>query len=170
MKHSRRQRITLKDLYIGYTHKTYDTTSNTVPDPYFPKTEISDHAFAMTYIEWATAVRIYHDLLLDYLLTTGKSFKLRSNLGFLQIMKYKPIKHPKVDAKASKEQGREVLFKNNHTQGWSPYVKWLKLYKDGVRLKYKLHWKITFTKKAWSKVSKYIMEDFTRINKYNKLT
>jgi hypothetical protein len=165
------QRVTLRELYLGYSLKTRDIESKTIPVPYFPKSEITTHKHSLTYKEWKRIILIYFKHLVFYLMETGFSYKIPSRLGLLQIRKYKSKKIP--DWGKTKEvygttKVKPIYYKNTHTSGYRPIIKW---YRSGqeAKFKYKWYWRFNFTPKSWSTVSKAIFSKLTLINKYQSI-
>lgn len=169
------QKVTLKDIYLGYPYKYYDHLSNTIPNPYFPKHEISDHKYKISYKEWKKVVLEYFNILLEYLLT-GKNFEIPNQLGLFRLMKYKPLKR-KVDFKRTKEiYGEEnkslpkgekklIYHMNHHTNGYDPILVWER---RDYKFPFKWHWRFDLSRKNFKKVSDILKKDLTVINKLHQ--
>lgn len=159
-----KQRITLQELYQkGYTYPCWDLellNKNIVPRPYVPISKLKcDHEYALDFYKWREIVDTYLKYLLLYL-RTGKEFKLPFFMGFLQLRRYKGGGH---DWQYWKKYKVLRKYKNVHTQGYRPVIKWYRHTKH-CRLNKRWHWKIDLTPKAWSEYSDWLMKDFTRIN------
>lgn len=162
------KRITLRDIYLGYSYKFRDIESKTIPIPYFPKDQITQHTHSLTYKEWKKIIQIYLKHLVLYLLTTGFKFKIPSRLGILQLKKYKSKSTPdwgKTREVYGHTNVKPIMFKNTHTQGYKPIIKW---YREGqnAKFKFKWYWRFNFTKKVWKTIS---TEIFSKLNTMNKL-
>lgn len=161
-----KKRITLSDFYLKYPYKYYDVHSNTVPVPYFPKEEITEHKHTLTMAQWKKIILVYFKYVFRYLLT-GNRFKLGNNLGYFQIRKYKPKPSDNIDYKILRETGKLVPYKNAHTSGYKPLIKWDRSYNDGVKLKYKNHWNFKLTRSKWKEISAFLFKNPLAINRFN---
>ena len=86
VKRSGNKFITLKDIYLKYRYKWYDINSNTVPNPYFPKSEISDHKYKLSKKEWLVVINTYIDILIEDFIN-GYDYQIPLGLGNLLIKK-----------------------------------------------------------------------------------
>ncbi len=166
------KRITLKELYLQYEYKAYDIHSKSVPVPYFPKTEITDHKFTLTYKEWRKIIMTYIKYCILYLID-GNLFKIPDQLGTWRLLKRK-CKKRRVDLPTTikrfgeinktlpKGFKKKVYFHNHHTRGYTPYLKWLR---REERLKYKWHWRFNLSRSNWSTISNKLLKDASYINK-----
>lgn len=165
------KRVTLRELYLGYPYKYRDITSSTVPIPYFPKEEITEHKYSLTFKEWKRIIKIYLKHVVIYLLT-GFKYKLSSRLGFLQMRKAKSKKIPdwgKTRKRYGTTKGVKPLYhKNIHTQGYRPIIKW---YREGqnAKFKYKWYWRFNFLDKQWKWISDQIFNNLTIMNKFQRV-
>ena len=124
------------EVFLSYPHKKYPDNPNSIPRPYFPKQEISDHPDAITSKDYCNIVRTYCRYLALYLVHTGKEFKIPSGIGSLQFVKFKPkggVKH--VDWKRTNEYNRNLapnekkkVFKSDlrWSHGYMMKLKWNK--------------------------------------------
>jgi hypothetical protein len=166
------KKIGFKELYLEYPDKTYDVTSSTVPCPYFPKDQLTDNKYSLTYGEWKKIVVCYFKYVLQYLLT-GKPFNIPGRLGIFQLKKYKPKRKP-VDWKRTNEKYGEwnaenkekkfVYHTNRHTQGYQPLIKW---YRSECKFPFQWHWRFKWSDGVRKYISKEIDKDITIINKWN---
>lgn len=115
---------TVKDLYLFYRYKYYDSSSSTVPVPYFPKKDISTHEYKLTYKQWKSVVKVYFEVAIESMLT-GDEFKIPFTMGRLYLAK---IKMP-----ASFMPSSDI-----------PFSKHISKYLDGYAIK--LRWDKTFRK------------------------
>lgn len=166
--------ITLRHLYLMYDYKWYDIYSSTVPVPYFPKSEISDHVYKLSFKEWKRIIVSYLKYLLLYLLA-GSLFKIPSQLGRLCFRKKKSNgrrvdigrttrEFGEINRTLPKEKRKFAYFNNHHTAGYTPYIKWLR---DTEKLKYKWHWRFNISKRMWKKISNEIMKNPSIMNKFS---
>jgi len=155
------KRIILEDIYLQYPYKDVDVKENTVPKPYVPYDQISDHKWKLTYKEWKKIISIYLREWLKYLMT-GQRYKLDNKLGDVQIMKYKP-KKKRLNLGATLKTGKKVYHNNLHTNNYCPIFIW---HREHVRFPFKWHWRFRLTKKAFGIISDNLKEDFTAINRY----
>lgn len=167
-----KNRITLKEIYLEYDYKYYDVTSSTVPIPYFPKKEIKEHKYSLTYKEWKKVVLVYLKYLVLYLMS-GKCFDIPFHMGHLCLKKWKPAKK-KIDIRKTMNKygeinktlpkgEKKVVYHNNyHTRGYSPLLKWVR---DQKKFPYKWHWRFGLSRKNWELISKELMEDSSMINR-----
>jgi hypothetical protein len=165
---NQKQRITVREIYLHYPHKwRKEKITNTVPLPYFPAKEISNHPYALEYQKWKAVV---DDILETYVnkLLNGEEFMLPSNLGRIGIYKYKKVKRS-MDFNHFKKTGEKVFIDNLHTDGFAPLFKWDKGYTQQVHLKYNRHWKCLPLETFWKKWSNTIMSDFSLIYNFNDL-
>ena len=161
------QRVTLRELYLGYEFKYRDIESSTVPIPYFPKSEITETKYSLTFKQWKKIILIYFKHIVMYLITTGSRFKIPSRLGIFQMKKYRTKNSPdwaKTRVVYGTTRVKPIMFKNTHTQGYKPIIVWLRQGQNG-KFKYKWYWRFTLTKKSWKKVSDTIFNKLTTINK-----
>jgi len=165
----------MKELYLQYEYKTYDIHSKSVPVPYFPKHEITDHNFTLTYKEWRRIVMCYIKHLLAYLIE-GHLFKIPVQLGTWQLLKRK-CRRRRVDIvntikrfgeiNKTLEPGKKklVYFNNHHTGGHTPYFKWLR---REEKLKYKWHWRFNLCNLNWTIISGRMLKDAAYINQISR--
>lgn len=160
------QRVTLRELYLGYSFKFRDVTSKTISVPYFKKSEISNHKYKLTYKEWKNIIVCFFKYLSLYLLT-GLEYKIPSRLGKLQLRKIRSKKVP--DWNKTREvygttKGVTPIYhKNLHTNGFRPLIKWYRQGQNG-KFKYKWYWRFNFTKKTWKSLSNNIFNKFSIMN------
>lgn len=135
--------ISLKQFYLFYPHKCV-SNPNTVPNPYFPKTEMDcTNKHSLNYAQWMEIMEVYLEELMDYLLT-GLRFSMPQMLGSLEIIK-------------SKTNGIRYMFTNSvdgcdrriekDILTYRPILKW---YKDHKTAKFPdpWIWKVGILKKS----------------------
>jgi hypothetical protein len=149
---------TLKHVYLGYRYKYYDVSSNTVPIPYFSKSEISEHEYKLTYSQWKKIIVCYLKNIYLYILD-GNDFKIPAQLGVWSLVKTKRIA---VNRMESVKQKKAVAGKNLHTYGYKPKLLWLSSKAD---FKFKSYYYFNFVKPIFSKLWHYYKEDGSQILK-----
>lgn len=113
--------LTNRDLYLAYKYKKYPDNPNTVPNPYFPKSEHTDSEYSLNIGEWKEIINTYMDILGDYVIQ-GNSFLAPHNMGTFKMLKYKNANH-----KEKKEKYKYNDTDENYV--YSEYrliLKWLK--------------------------------------------
>lgn len=85
-KRSDNKYITLKDIYLHYRYKWYDVNSNTVPNPYFPKSDISEHKYKLSKKEWLVIINTFIDILIEDFVN-GYDYQIPLGMGNLQLKK-----------------------------------------------------------------------------------
>ena len=150
--------LTLSDVYLGYRYKYYDISSNTVPNPYFNKNEISDNEYKLTYKQWKAVILCYLRNILLYLLD-GNDFKIPNKLGVWSLVKTKRLAINKYE---SKKQGKPIVCKNLHTYGYKPKILW---YSSKADFKYKVFYYFNFVRPILSKLWYYYKDDGSQILK-----
>lgn len=80
--------LTNRDLYLSYKYKKYPDNPNTVPNPYFPKSEHTNSEYSLKIDEWKEIINCYMDVLGDYLIQ-GNVFVAPHNMGTFKMLKYK---------------------------------------------------------------------------------
>ena len=157
--------IKLRDIYLLYPHKCQDIyIGNTIPVPYVKKSEIDcDNKYSLKYPEWRSIVESYLDMLGDFLLA-GEFYPLPYRMGSLTIRK---VKYVKKSFRTTSDNGRErVYYRNPHTQGYMPFLRWDRNM-VGSKLRNRRLFKIRPLKTYKHKMNKYINEDFNRIFLYD---
>jgi nucleoid DNA-binding protein len=137
-------------IWLDYPYKKYPSNSNTIPLPYFPKTEITDTEYSLEKHEWHEIMDTYFDIVEDYLIQ-GNLFVIPKGLGSLKIYKTPNKRTSDIPAYRNKlksiEETKERVFHN----AYSPFLKWdRRLYRnDGTfsnllnsKWRYK-NWKMT---------------------------
>jgi len=151
------KRKTLKDMYLQYPYKNRDITSNTVPQPYFPKDQIvCDHKYSLTYKEWKNILGIFFKHVMNAL-AQGFEYKFPYEQGRIGLRK---VKGGGVDFQKT-TKGNVKKFKNLHLRGWRFLIKWYR-YKN--KLQYKWVWRIRLTKHAWSYINEIFKNSPREIN------
>jgi nucleoid DNA-binding protein len=166
-KSKRRKRITLKEIYLKYPHKTRNLKGNTVELPYFPSSEITDNEYTLSYKEWKKVIKILLDCYKDILIS-GDSLLLPHSLGRMSIKKYKP-KNPRIDFGHYIKTGEKLYHTNTHTDGYCPILYWNYRYNTHAKFKYKRHWRVNFVESFWSIISNKIQEDSSLIYNYEEV-
>lgn len=80
--------LTNRDLYLKYKYKKYPDNPNTVPNPYFPKSEHTNSEYSLTQSSWKEIINCYMDILGDYIIQ-GNSYIAPHNMGTFKMQKYK---------------------------------------------------------------------------------
>ncbi len=148
--------ITLKDFYKFYPHKCV-LNPNTVPNPYFPKTErdcTSKHS--LTYAQWSEIIAVYLEELMEYLLK-GFRFAMPEFLGALEITKTVDKNTKYMFTNSKDECVRTVVVPTGLE--YKPLLKW---YKTAVytKLSNSWFWSIKLLKR--SKFSKKLNVKFKK--------
>lgn len=146
------------DIYKGYRFRKRHITineegKNIVHAPYIPLKESTSHEFSLTFPEWKDLVVGYWNIVVDEM-TEGNQFELPKGLGHIQMVK-----------RQVKKVKQNKLYRNNHTQGYSPFVVWNR-FKAGTFL-HKMWYMFNISrKKQWSRVSKQLMKNPSLIYSY----
>lgn len=111
---------TLLDLYKFYRYKTYNIDSSTVPIPYFPKSEISTHPYALTYKKWREVVNVYIEVVLEEL-TNGFDYKIPHGMGNLFLYK---VPLTVVNGEIRNPKYTKII--NKYLDGWIIKLRWNK--------------------------------------------
>lgn len=159
--------ISNKELYLGYRYKWYDATSNTVPKPYFPKKEISNHQYKLSFKEWNTIVDCYIEVLLEYL-REGNLYTIPQGLGLLRLVKYKSRyidyhKGRKALAEGKIEKGTFISRENYNLDGYTFRLKWHRNSTNNVVFRNKYMYNMYLLRTTFKKLFYYYMEDKSRI-------
>ena len=151
--------ISLIELYLHYRYKWYNINSNTIPIPYFPKTEISEHKYKLSKQEWVKIIYAYVDLLIE-LIIQGETIQLPLGLGYLQMIKRK-VKYDRLE-------GDYARFIMDRLDGYSPKVTWLKsVTNHNIVFKNKSMFSIVMIKNVYlNKVIKALKADRSLIYRY----
>ena len=160
--------VGIRNIYLHYRYKWYDVNSKTVPVPYFPKDQISEHEYKLKCTDWNNVLRIYFKEVIEELIA-GKIVYM-GKLGALILLKRKSIakenKH-KIKQEYHKSETKEVVkyyYTNLHTGGYSPYIKWIRNQRSGCLLKHKEYYKFNFLDTVWEVVSKRFHKEPHLIN------
>lgn len=133
----------LKDFYLFYPHKCI-SNPNTVPNPYFPKTELDcNNKHTLTYAQWMEIMVVYLEELMNYLLK-GLRFTMPSMLGDLEVIKSKTNGIRYMFTKSGDECSRRV---EKDMLGYRPLLKWYKDHKV-AKLPDPWIWKLTILKRS----------------------
>lgn len=159
-----RNKTTLTDLYLGYRFKYRDLNAKSVPMwPYIRKEDISTHEYKLDKNQWKAIIKCYFELVIEYLLE-GHPFKIPHGMGVLQMRKSKS--YPP-DRQKSKLQGKLIVHKNLHTDGYRPLLKWYRNKNTGCSFKFMNYYKFNFTPFIWKMISKRLFESPSLIYKFN---
>lgn len=82
-----KKETSLTDLYLFYRYKPYPK-NNTIPKPYYPKSEYTNHQFSLSLPEWRKIVLTYFNNI-NLLLLNNKSFQPNFLIGTFSLHKYK---------------------------------------------------------------------------------
>lgn len=159
---SDRKKITLQDIYLLYPYKTRKIVGKTVPVPYFPKSEITEHEYSKEYKEWKRCIEILLKNLRLYLLT-GMKYRIPNRMGNLQIRK---CKSAGLSFAHYRKTGEWKKMDNRQWKGYRPLLKWDRNAPDGTALKFKRAWAFDFTDTAWGEVMSILNKDFSYINRF----
>ena len=161
------KRITLRKLFLRYPYKYYDMFSSTVPDPYFPTSEISEHEYRLECKQWMMLAKIYFDEV-EKLLLNGEVFDM-GRLGKLVLLRKKQVGLNIKKTIESKQNDNELVkyyYPNNHTNGYKPYIKWMRTKKAGCGLPYKSFYSFNFIRNTtWKRISNELHKNPHIINK-----
>ena len=116
-------RIRITELFKYYPYKKRHKKNITRP-PITGWEFNEDHDLSLNYSQWKILIEIYLKLLGDFLLS-GHPVKLPYGMGILQLYKYKyPETTIRPDFGHYKKTGEWRPFKNNHSNGYGPIIKW----------------------------------------------
>jgi hypothetical protein len=166
MKSYERKHIVLPDLYILYPYKYYDTSSSTVPFPYFSKDKITNEKQSLTYKEWRVIIETYLKLVVQDILE-GVPFIMPISIGRIELRKNKRRSRKKIlDKPATSKAGKAVFYPPSHILSkYCLYVKW---YRQKNKFAHKYLWRFKINKKALGEfIGRVIEKDPTIINKIN---
>jgi nucleoid DNA-binding protein len=132
-----RKYLSLTALFKGYSFKHYDMTpSSTVHLPYVAKAERKNgHKLAVDFKTWKLIITTYFEVFKE-ILFQGHKIKLPHGLGDLFLSKRKARG---VNWKESKAQNKAIYFKNRHTEGYKPNIRWMK---TGPMFKHSGLWRV----------------------------
>ena len=157
-------------IYLDYPYKTKNLESNTVELPYFPKSEMSDHKYKMSYGEWRDLSKIYLNVLFEYLLT-GNSFKIPNGMGIFRLMKYRSKGSRKtINWKETKERWRKlrpeekripIYFPKTNPHRYRPVFMWIRNHKLGTGFRRRFFWKFRLSQKRNVELRDIIENDST---------
>jgi len=167
-----KKKYSIIDCFLNYQYKKPLTKND--GNYYFPKSEIVlDNKFSLNFKEFIAISTLFFDKLFNELLE-GKNFKLPSNVGILELKKYKSnnsidwyntnIKYGEYN-KLSKDK-KFIYHKNIHTDGYKPILKWNK---KKSKIKNKSFFKIEFVRKRNLELAKMYKEKPLLINKLNEI-
>lgn len=146
-------KTTLIDFFLKYPHKDKPDV-NYVSLPYFPKTEISNHKYKMTYKDYKALMVCYFKYVTDYLLR-GDDYLIPSRLGKLFLLKYK------IEDIGNKKSFYNGFINNIHSNNFRVIVRW-------EHTKYPVplgkYWKLSTVKTFNEKLFKWLTGDITNIN------
>lgn len=148
----------LKDIYLGYTHKWMDITSNTVPIPYFSRKEISNHEYKLTFKQWKTIIQCYLKNVYEYIVD-GNVFPLPNNMGNISITK---TKRKLIDRKKTVKENKLVAVKLLSTYSYKPRIYWNV---SRSEMKNKSFYKLILVRTRWSELMDRYKEDGSQILK-----
>lgn len=159
--------VSNKELYLGYRYKWYDTTSNTVPKPYFSKKDISEHKYKLTFKEWNEIVDCYIDVVLEYV-REGNLYTIPHGLGLLGLVKYKSRyidyhKGRKALESGEIQKGTFISRENYKLDGHTFRLKWYRGKRHSVLFRNKYLYDMYLLRTTFKKLFYYFMEDKSRI-------
>lgn len=140
--------ICASDFYLQYPYKTRTVTGNTVPIPYFPKEQISDHKHALTYKEYKRILEVYFEILIEKLFT-GTILLLPFFLGKMYLLrtKYKKVNYKKTKEIYGSQKGLEeqkfIYHKDLMLNNERLLLKWER---KNSRFPNSLYWKFQITR------------------------
>jgi len=155
-------KIVLQDLYLLYPHKTREIIGNTVPLPYFPKSEITDNQYSLKFKDWKRFIQIYLSNVKEFLYT-GKKFYIPQRLGVFQIRK---LKYRGNSYSHYRKTGEWKKMNNDHMRGYIPILRWDRRYRDNCALKFKRIWVARFTDTVWDDLMGRINNKLSLINTF----
>lgn len=162
MKQYESNRITLKDLYLLYPYKTRDINSTTVPKPYFPKDQITDHEYSLKFKEWKKCIQCLLNNTEEYL-HTGKKFRVPCRLGVFQIRK---AKHRGLSYAHYRKTGEWVKLNTEYLKNYRPLFKWDKKRRDDCMARFRRIWVAGLTDSGWDKLMNKLNKNFSLINTF----
>lgn len=151
---------TLTDFYSFYPHRKNPPPSSTIPIPYIKASDVSNHKYALTHVE-------YKDIMTDIFesignkLLEGEVWRVGSGIGEIVLCKIKCRKF--VDRIKSKAAGKTVSFAKNGYENYMVIPEW-------ERLHYPLSNRWLWRFKADTKLKKQVYlradEDYTYLHKF----
>ena len=111
-----KKKTSTTDFYLFYPYKI-TPVNGTVPKPYYPKSEYTNHKYTLGLPEWRNIIEIYLNNVKEYLIK-GKEFQIPVKAGSLKLHKLKN-KNPYKDYKLNSEL----------TFSWCEYTPFLEWYK-----------------------------------------
>lgn len=147
----------LISFYKLYPHKCQILKGNTIPLPYVKKQDIDcNNSNSLTYREYINYSTVYFKYLTLYL-RSGLPYKLPCYLGSIEMANYRGGYYDHNDSK----------FDSNDYLGNQKFIlKWVR----GRNTRNLHFWKIQFTRKKWRSLFKWIEENPSRLNKYNRMS
>lgn len=153
----------IRDIYMKYPYKKTDPRYTR---PYVPLSQSTDHKYTLSYKQYMALYLIYIKYVKYYLLCS-LNIKLPQFFGELQLYKYKYTTRFKTDLSQTHYGGKPSKFKNDHTFGYGPLVKWLTA--DNGRFWYKSKWKMGITKTFRNELGIYYKKSFKDILSYPEI-
>ena len=160
-------------IFLKYRYKTmYDNRISGVDKPYIPKSERSEHDYALDKIEWAAIISRYLDLVLNEILIKGKTFRMPARLGLLQLVKFKGggidhIKTKRLHNEGKLLKGEVARYNNIHTNGYGVKLKWYRT--SHAKFINKYFYRVALTKGTKKYISSYFKENPKEVYKLSDL-
>jgi hypothetical protein len=155
------KRKTLIDIYYLYKYKkNIKAREGTTPKPFVKQADCTDHKLSADYTEWRDVVAAYLEKL-KLFMEEGNTIELASKVGTFSLRKVK-AKNGFTDFKKSKEQGKQIKFKNNNADNYYILYNWDRN-KTGFKLKW--YWWIQLNRGWICSIYQKCETDFTAIYK-----
>lgn len=160
-------------IYMNYRYKTMsDDRINGVEKPYIPQSQRSTHKYAINKVLWVQIIERYLQLIINEIILKGKTFRMPSKLGVLQLVKFKGGGVDHVKTKRLHKQGKltgsnVARYSNIHTDGYGFKLKWYR--STHAHFKYKNLYKVVFTNTTRKYVSSYFKQNPKEVYKLSDL-
>lgn len=146
--------LTLEDFFLKFRFKKRHIVGKNVFQPYVKLKDCSDSEYALTFPEYKKIIQTYWTIITENLIE-GKPFMMPRNLGMIELVKQK-----------KKVTKKGVLYRNLHTQGYTPRVAWFK-HKHARFLHKKWYTFNLSRKKRWKQISEALFENPDKIYNFS---
>mgnify|MGYP000598533834 CR=1 FL=1 len=119
--------VSIREFFLHYPNKKYSKSCK-YTRPYLPKAERTDNELSLTIKEYQEIISYYLEEKKEMLLQ-GSIVSVGKKMGHLQIVKYKPkdnMRQSKLNWKVYYETGKKEYYTNEHSNGYSWAINWLK--------------------------------------------
>lgn len=152
--------------YLDYPYKKLPENPNTIPNPYFNKTESTDCKESLRIDEWVLVMRKYFDIVEDYLLQ-GHRFELPGKLGYLEITRSKRKNKFLFINKVAVEAGYDQRL-YGEINNWRPFVKWRPKDKSTFQAQVLKCWKIKIGEVFKKNIHRHLIKNQNNLLNYSQ--